>query len=76
MDLSEEFRKHAAECVHMAKSTRDPRDRGVWHSLAERWVRCAERVESRSIAAHRRAGRHRATPEGQDLRRLMPQQQM
>jgi hypothetical protein len=39
----------------MAKTTPDPFDRGVWKRLAERWLRCADLVDSRSLTAQRHA---------------------
>ncbi len=51
MNISAEFRKRAAECGRMAKTTPDPFDRGVWKRLAERWLRCAELVDNRSLSA-------------------------
>ena len=42
MNPSEEFRKHAADCQQMAKSTRDPASKATWSRMAERWLRCAE----------------------------------
>ena len=55
MNISAEFRKRAAECGRMAKTTPDPFDRGVWKRLAERWLRCADLVDSRSLTAQRHA---------------------
>ena len=45
MSPSEEFRRHAAECKSMAGFLHDPNSRATWNSLAERWLRCAERYE-------------------------------
>jgi hypothetical protein len=39
---SEHFLRHAAECESMAKFSHDPRNKAVWHGMAERWMRCAE----------------------------------
>jgi hypothetical protein len=43
---SEEYRRHADECVRMAYETDDERDRRAWLRLAEGWrrmIRTAER---------------------------------
>jgi hypothetical protein len=40
---SEVFKRHATECEYMAKCSRDPENREVWRSMAERWIRCAKR---------------------------------
>jgi hypothetical protein len=46
----------------MAKTTPDPFDRGVWKRLAERWLRCADLVDSRSsVTAQRHAPLDRQT---------------
>ena len=48
---SEEFLRHAADCQQMAKFTRDPASKATWSRMAERWLRCAERSNSPSVAA-------------------------
>ena len=57
MDLLNEFRRHAGECRNMAKQARTSSDQEIWHGMAERWVRCAELVES-DVAASRSASLH------------------
>jgi hypothetical protein len=39
---SDEFLRHATECQHMAKFSRDPTNKQIWSRMAERWIRCAE----------------------------------
>jgi len=36
----------------MAKFTRDPASKATWSRMAERWLQCAERFRSQSLAAH------------------------
>jgi hypothetical protein len=55
MNISAEFRKRAAECGRMAKTTPDPFDRGAWKRLEERWLRCADLVDSRNLTAQHHA---------------------
>jgi hypothetical protein len=43
----DEFRKHAAECMRMAASTRDAKEKAAWTGLARRWTACAELSEAR-----------------------------
>jgi hypothetical protein len=65
MSPSEEFRRHAAECRSMAGFLHDANSRAMWMSLAERWLRCAERYEQQLTSTqnektakyHRRGGR-------------------
>ena len=52
MSPSEEFRRHAAECKSMAGFLHDPGSRATWNSLAERWLRCAERYEQQLTLTH------------------------
>ena len=52
-DPSEQFLRHAAECESMAKFSHDPRNRAVWHSLAERWIRCAKLAKVHGASQHR-----------------------
>ena len=63
MDASERFLRFAAECELMAKGSRDPKNKTVWHSIAERWTRCAELVERQnSLAQDARSMKHRGKP--------------
>lgn len=57
MELSAEFRKHAAECEEMARSTRDPESRATWSRMADRWQRCADLADGQRAAAHASACR-------------------
>ena len=47
MDITEEFRRHADMCRHMARSVPDQESKGSWNLLAERWSRCAELAATR-----------------------------
>jgi hypothetical protein len=47
----DEFRKHAAECLRMAASTRNAKEKAVWTGLAQRWTACAELSEARYTIA-------------------------
>ncbi len=49
---SDDFLRHAAECEYMAKFSRDVKNKVVWRSMAERWVRCAELDKQHSAAIH------------------------
>jgi hypothetical protein len=44
MDLEQELQKHAADCEHMAKMTRDADSKAHWRQLALRFRQCAERT--------------------------------
>ena len=52
MDSTDQFLRFAAECEVMAKFTRRPRDKAVWTSLAQRWLRCAELMEHEHANPH------------------------
>jgi hypothetical protein len=56
MDPVEEFRRHAAECQRMARQTVNAENSATWNRMAERWLRCAERVQPRPA---RRVPRYR-----------------
>jgi hypothetical protein len=62
MNPSEEFRRHAAECQQMAKSTRDPASKATWSRMAERWLRCAEVFQRRRAAAQPAKGSESTSP--------------
>ena len=64
MNLLNEFRRHAGECRNMAKQARTSSDQEIWQGMAERWVRCAEMMESETVAAHAAILRqHRKRPQ-------------
>ena len=52
MHPPDEFLKRAADCMNMAKFSRDPESRAMWNRMAERWRRCAERFAGENSAAH------------------------
>jgi hypothetical protein len=62
MHPPDEFLKRAADCMSMAKFSRDPESRAMWSRMAERWRQCAERFSGQSSAAHDHSPkRHRET---------------
>jgi hypothetical protein len=66
MTPSEHFLRHAAECEHMAQFARDPESKAVWHSMAERWCKCAELSKKNEPVTPRRRARvhhHQRPPE-------------
>ena len=65
MHLPDEFQKHAADCMQMAKFSRDPESKAMWNRMAERWRRCAETYEGQSLAARYHSPKHhRHSPPG------------
>jgi hypothetical protein len=44
MGTPRDHRKSAEECVAMARAAEDDRDRALWLTLAQSWVRLAEHV--------------------------------
>jgi len=42
IEVSDHFRRHAAECKRMAKSAHDMIDKATWDQMAARWLACAE----------------------------------
>jgi|RhiMethySRZTD1v2_1073278.scaffolds.fasta_scaffold83752_5 hypothetical protein len=63
MYLPEEFLRHAADCLQMAKSTRDPASKASWSHMAERWQQCAKNAEA-SDERNRSNRRHGLTSPG------------
>ena len=53
MSPSEEFRKHAVECGQMANFLHDKNNKAAWNSIAERYIRCAQRYDNTHAAANR-----------------------
>jgi hypothetical protein len=62
MHPPDEFLKHAADCMQMAKLSRDPESKTMWNRMAERWHQCAERYESQSVAARNHSPTHHRQP--------------
>jgi hypothetical protein len=44
MGTSQDHRRHAEECVAMARRAEDDSDKALWLTLAQSWVRLAEHV--------------------------------
>jgi hypothetical protein len=51
MGTTIDHRRCAEECVAMARRPEDDQDKALWLTLAQSWVRLAERVE-RSACGH------------------------
>jgi hypothetical protein len=62
MHPPDEFRKHAADCMQMARLSRDPESETMWNRMAERWRRCAERYEDQSLVARDHSPTHHRKP--------------
>jgi hypothetical protein len=72
MIASTEFRRHAAECKRMARTTADRDSRAAWKSLADRWITAAELAERaeaslKSLHAVHRPLRRRSRFDGRSL---------
>jgi len=62
MTPSEEFRRHAAECQRMARSTPDRQNKETWKSLAQRWMTCADLADRATELAHASNGTKHTRP--------------
>lgn len=61
MIASAEFRRHAAECSRMARTTIDRTSKTTWKNLAERWMAAAKLAEqAESSIAKLKPARRRA----------------
>lgn len=68
MIASTEFRRHAAECKRMARTTIDRDSRATWKSLADRWLTAAELAERTEASMPKaRAPRHKSRFESRSL---------
>jgi hypothetical protein len=47
MTSSEEYRRHAGECVRLAQQIRNARDKALLLAMAETWLRLAEQADIR-----------------------------
>jgi hypothetical protein len=47
MNLSEKFRRFAAECEAMSKCAKSPESKASWNGMAVRWSLFAERADDR-----------------------------
>ena len=48
MELADQYKRRAAECVRMAERTDDAQDRALLMQMAQTWMRLAEKAEDRS----------------------------
>ena len=48
MELADQYKRRAAECVRMAERTDDAGDRALLMQMAQTWMRLAEKAEDRS----------------------------
>ena len=65
MIASTEFRRHAAECNRMARSSADRDSKATWKNLAERWITAAELAERAEASMPKlKAPRRRSRLEG------------
>ncbi len=47
MASSEEYRRHAGECVRLAQQTPDAKDKSLLLAMADTWLRLAEQADNR-----------------------------
>ena len=47
MELAEQYKRRAAECVRMADQTDQPEDKTMLLQMAQTWLRLAEKLEDR-----------------------------
>jgi hypothetical protein len=71
MGTNDNHRKHAEQCIAMARAADGDRDKALWLTLAQSWVRLAEHVaRSEAEPAHAvESGAERAdapSPDGRD----------
>ena len=48
MVSSDEYRRHASECVRIAQQAQNPNDKALLLHMAESWLRLAQQAESRA----------------------------
>jgi hypothetical protein len=46
MASSEEYRRHAGECVRLAQQTKNVKDKAMLLAMAETWLRLAKQAET------------------------------
>ena len=47
MELAEQYKRRAAECIRMAERTDNPEDKTLLLQMAQTWLRLAEKLEER-----------------------------
>jgi hypothetical protein len=50
MSSANDYRTNAEDCLRMAKKASEERDRPLWATMAQSWLRLAEHAESVSLA--------------------------
>ena len=49
MSTTEEYRRHAADCVRVSQTLTKPEDKALLMEMASIWLRLAERAEAASL---------------------------
>ena len=52
---AEKYRRHAAECLRIARTTQDPREKATLLAMADKWRELADKAESEN-AKHKPPG--------------------
>ena len=47
MASSQEYRRHARECVRLAQQTQNAKDKALLLAMADTWLRLAEQADTR-----------------------------
>jgi hypothetical protein len=67
MGTNDHHRKHAEQCIAMARAADGDKDKALWLTLAQSWVRLAEHVARSEAEPARGAERVDApSPDGRD----------
>jgi hypothetical protein len=59
MNLSEKFRRFAAECEAMSRFAKSPESKATWDGMAAKWILFAESVDHRYSSKVNTTPRHR-----------------
>jgi hypothetical protein len=58
MSSSTDYRNHAQVCLRMLDMTADERDKPLWATMAQSWLRLAEHAERASLAVAEEHAEH------------------
>jgi hypothetical protein len=56
MSSASDYRINAEDCLRMAKKASDERDRPLWATMAQSWLRLAEHADRVNLVPENRAG--------------------
>jgi hypothetical protein len=73
MSSANDYRINAEDCLRMAKTASEERDRPLWATMAQSWLRLAEHADRVNLVPEYSVGRHEPAGDGEQEKATAPQ---